>query len=216
MSHKCEVVNLLVVEQAISARGATGTLDESAFLIEADRFHADAGQLRGFTNVNDFRHKYRINPGVSSRVKKNSLHNWHSKPESVAFRFSSGTVWQYIGLAKCVFRMPSLRTASKGKVRRHLLQIGAFLLLLVCLCSHVAETFDFWDHTLQTGSDIEYSLVIVVLVAGAGFGLAHVAAVTMRAVSLTSHLLAAFVVSSSCAPAMTASPGYSPPQPLRI
>jgi hypothetical protein len=57
--------------------------------------------------------------------------------------------------------------ASKGKVRRHLLQFGAFLLLLVCLCAQVAETFDFWDHTLQTGNDIEYSLVIVVLIVGA-------------------------------------------------
>jgi hypothetical protein len=49
-------------------------------------------------------------------------------------------------------------------VRRQLLQFGAFLLLLVCLCGHIAETFDFWDHTLQTGSDIEYSVIIVALV----------------------------------------------------
>ncbi len=66
--------------------------------------------------------------------------------------------------------------ASKDKVRRHLLQFGAFLLLLVWLCGHVAETFDFWDHTVQTGNDIEYSLVMLVLIAGAGFGLTHVAA----------------------------------------
>ena len=49
-------------------------------------------------------------------------------------------------------------------MRRQLLQFGAFLLLRVCLCGHIAETFDFWDHTLQTGSDIEYSVVIVALV----------------------------------------------------
>ena|ERR1700686_4768383 len=117
----------------------------------------------------------------------------------------------------CVlFRTRNLQRPNNAKVRRHLIQFGAFLLLLVCLCGHVAEILDSWDHTLQTGKDIEYSLVTVALVAGAGFGLARVAAVTMRTVSLTSHLLAAFVVSSSCAPAMTASPGYSPPQPLRI
>jgi hypothetical protein len=105
--------------------------------------------------------------------------------------------------------------ASKGKVRRHLLQFGAFLLLLVCLCGHIAETFDFWDHTLQTGNDIEYSLVMVALVAGAGFGLAYVAAVVMRTVSLTSCLLSSFVSSSSCTPVPVAS-NCSPPQPLRI
>ena len=117
----------------------------------------------------------------------------------------------------CVpFRTRNLQRLKNSKVRRHLLQFGAFLLLLVCLCGHVAETFDFWDHTLQTGKDIEYSLVMVALVAGVGFGLAHVAAIVMRTLSLTSCLLASFVASSSCAPPPVASTGYSPPQPLRI
>jgi len=75
--------------------------------------------------------------------------------DPTGFSFSSGTEWQFIGLAKWVFRTPSLQMASKDKVRRHLLQFGAFLLLLVWLCGHVAETFDFWDHTVQTGNDIE-------------------------------------------------------------
>jgi hypothetical protein len=102
-------------------------------------------------------------------------------------------------------------------MRRELLQFGAFLLLLVCLCGPIAETFDFWDHTLQTGNDIEYSLVVVALVAGAGFGLAQAAVVVMRTVSLMSRLLSSLVASSSsCAPLPVASTGYSPPQPLRI
>lgn len=108
------------------------------------------------------------------------------------------------------------RWHQRVKVRRHLLQFGAFLLLLVCLCAQVAEIFDFWDHTLQTGNDIEYSLVIVVLVAGAVFGLTHVAAIVMRAVSQTGHLLSSFVASSSYASRPAAGTGYSPPQPLRI
>jgi hypothetical protein len=105
---------------------------------------------------------------------------------------------------------------SEGKVRRHFFQFGAFLLLLICLGGHVAETFDFWDHTLQTGNDIEYTLVIVALVAGAGFGLAHVAAVVTSTVSLRSCLLSSFVASSCCVPRPTVSACYSPPQPLRI
>jgi hypothetical protein len=113
------------------------------------------------------------------------------------------------------FARPSPQMASKGKVRRHLLQFGAFLLLVVCFCAQVAETFDFWDHTLQTGNDIEYSLVIVFLIAGAGFGLTHLAAVAMRTVSLMSPLLSSFGRSCS-SPLLAASAGYSPPQPLRI
>ena len=133
-----------------------------------------------------------------------------------AFRASSGTKWQYSGSATCVFLTPRLQMVPEGRVQRQILQFGAFLLLLVCLCGHIAETFDFWDHTLQTGNDIEYSLVMVALVAGAGFGVAHVAAIVMRTVSLTSCLLSSFVASSSCAPPPVASTGYSPPQPLRI
>ena len=106
--------------------------------------------------------------------------------------------------------------ASNGKVRQHLLQFGALLLLLVCLCGHIAETFDFWDHTLQTGSDIEYGLVIVALVAGVGFGLVHVAAIAIQSALIRSCLLPSLVGSSSCAPRPVASLGYSPPQPLRI
>lgn len=100
-------------------------------------------------------------------------------------------------------------------MRRYILQFGAFLLLTVCLCAQVAEIFDFWDHTLQTGNDIEYSLVIVALVAGSGFGLAHVAAAAMGAVSM-SRLLPSFVASRSSAHPPIANTGYSPPQPLRI
>ena len=101
-------------------------------------------------------------------------------------------------------------------VRRDLLQFGAFLLLVVCLCGHLAETFDFWDHTLQTGNDIEYGLVIVALVAGAGFGLVHVAAIAMSTLSLKAGLLSSFVISSANTPPPFPSTGYSPPQPLRI
>src|SRR6266478_8504668 len=75
--------------------------------------------------------------------------------------------------------------ASEGKVRPLLLQFGALCLLMVCLCGHVAEIFDIWGHTLQTGNDIEYTLVILALVAGAGIGLVHVGAIVMRAVSRT-------------------------------
>jgi hypothetical protein len=118
--------------------------------------------------------------------------------------------------AGAFLRTASLPVASKGKVRRHLLQFGAVLLLVVCLGGHVAETFDFWDHTLQTGNDIEYSLVIVVLIAGAGFGLTGVAAVAMRTVTLKSRTWSSLSAPCSRASAGVAMTGYSPPQPLRI
>ncbi len=114
------------------------------------------------------------------------------------------------------FPQAEIAKAQNAKVRRHSLQLAASLLLLVCLCAQVAETFDFWDQTLQTGNDVEYSLMVVALVVGAGFGAAYVAATVMRTVSRTSWLLSLSVTSSSFAPLAAASTGYSPPPPLRI
>jgi len=56
------IANLLSLEQAISAGAATRTLDESEFLIEADRVRTDAGQRCGFTDVDGLRHKSKNNP----------------------------------------------------------------------------------------------------------------------------------------------------------
>jgi hypothetical protein len=52
-------------------------------------------------------------------------------------------------------------------MRRTLAKIGALIILLVCIGSHVSELFDSWDNTLQTGNDIESNLVIVAVVVGA-------------------------------------------------
>jgi hypothetical protein len=53
-----------------------------------------------------------------------------------------------VGRLHLFFRTPTLQMASEGKVRPRILQFVALCLLMVCLCGHVAETSDFWDHTL--------------------------------------------------------------------
>lgn len=74
MANELEVANLFSAEQAISARAPISAIEKSEFLIEADRVDADAGQLCGLTDVNRLCHRSMINPGVTSRVKTNSLH----------------------------------------------------------------------------------------------------------------------------------------------
>ena len=100
-------------------------------------------------------------------------------------------------------------------MRLSLIQIVAILILAVCVGGHVSEIFDHWDYTLQTGNDVEYGTIIVALVAGAVLGLAHAAAMLMRAISVTFRLLPLFVVSFLSSPS-TDFTGYSPPRPLRI
>lgn len=100
-------------------------------------------------------------------------------------------------------------------LRRSLIQIGAFLILAICVAGHVSEIFDDWDHTVQTGNDIDYGIVTVALIAGAVIGFTHLAALLMPAVSVTFRPLSSFtgLLPISLNPNFT---GYSPPPPLRI
>lgn len=90
------------------------------------------------------------------------------------------------------------------------------LILTLCIWGHVSEIFDHWDNTFQTGNDIEYSTVIVVLIAGAVIGFAHVAALVLRTVSATSYVVPLLAACGLAALSPAAFVGHSPPPPLRI
>jgi hypothetical protein len=79
----------------------------------------------------------------------------------------------------------------------------------------VSEIFDHWDNTFQTGNDIEYSTVIVVLIAGAVIGFARIAVLVLRTVSATSYVLPLFACALAT-PSFAPFVGHSPPLPLRI
>src|SRR5215468_8394641 len=49
----------------------------------------------------------------------------------------------------------------------------AALALLICLLCPILETFDTWDHTLQTGNDTEYTLVVLALCVGVAYSFAR-------------------------------------------
>lgn len=57
-------------------------------------------------------------------------------------------------------------------MRQKVFQFACIVLLLVVFGSHFSELFDQWDHTLQTGNDIESVLVVLALTAGAVLTLA--------------------------------------------
>lgn len=102
-------------------------------------------------------------------------------------------------------------------MQRSLIRLGALLVLLICLWGHVAELFDHWDHTLETGNDAEYSLVIVVILAGAtvvGLGRTMLLLRQRSGVSKFVSSVIGKVQSLLAAPVqLTPSP---PPAPLRI
>jgi hypothetical protein len=65
------------------------------------------------------------------------------------------------------------------RVRRYLLRWIIVFLVAVLLCGHVTELFDEWDHTLTTGRDVDYSLVVVAACAGAIFVVARYLALSL-------------------------------------
>ncbi len=54
-------------------------------------------------------------------------------------------------------------------MRSRALRIIAGLALLTCLICPLVEMFDTWDHTIQTGNDIEYGLVVLALCVGVAY-----------------------------------------------
>src|SRR6266436_4124356 len=56
-------------------------------------------------------------------------------------------------------------------MRSRLLHVGTVFILVVCLICPLVELFDHWDHTLQTGNDTEYTLVILALCVGVAYSL---------------------------------------------
>ncbi len=43
------------------------------------------------------------------------------------------------------------------------------LVLAICLVCPLVEVFDHWDHTMQTGNDTEYGLVVLALCVGVAY-----------------------------------------------
>jgi hypothetical protein len=51
-------------------------------------------------------------------------------------------------------------------MRRGLLRLSLLAVVGLILCGHVTELFDSWDHTVATGSDMDYSVVLLAASAG--------------------------------------------------
>src|SRR6266853_3941924 len=52
-------------------------------------------------------------------------------------------------------------------------QIIAIAILVTCLVCPLVEVFDHWDHTIQTGNDTEYALVVLGLCVGVAYSFAR-------------------------------------------
>lgn len=46
------------------------------------------------------------------------------------------------------------------------LRCAVLLVVAAMLCGHVSELFDHWDHTMRTGREADYTLVVIAACAG--------------------------------------------------
>ena len=54
-------------------------------------------------------------------------------------------------------------------MRSRFSQTVVTLVLAICLVCPLVELFDHWDHTIQTGNDTEYALVVLALCVGVAY-----------------------------------------------
>ncbi len=52
-------------------------------------------------------------------------------------------------------------------------RIIATVILVTCLVCPLVEMFENWDHTIQTGNDTEYALVVLALCVGVAYSFAR-------------------------------------------
>ncbi len=107
------------------------------------------------------------------------------------------------------------------RMRSRMSQVAVALALVTCLVCPVLETFDDWDHTLQTGDDTESALVILALCVGVTYSLARLIITISRTLSRTSVGSASDCIKGSLLSlirpiALASAPGSPPPLNLRI
>ena len=105
-------------------------------------------------------------------------------------------------------------------MRKRLLRSAALVILAVMLGGQTTELFDNWDHTAQSGQDVDYTLVIVAACLGVVFAVGKTLVyaarrlVTLMPPTITGQMFCAFRMIS--AEPFATGPPISNPSPLRI
>src|SRR5260370_16840039 len=95
------------------------------------------------------------------------------------------------------------------------------VILVTCLVCPLVELFDNWDHTIQTGNDTEYALVVLALCVGAAYSFARfISKSTLLAFAAKSVFAPCLQKSFFCTPCsltlLLFDATNPPPLPLRI
>src|SRR5467141_5099874 len=100
-------------------------------------------------------------------------------------------------------------------------QITLALALFICVVCPIVEMFDNWDHTIRTGNDTEYALVVLALCVGVAYSFARFIfkSALLRFVAksvFASCVQKSFFSAPSSFTSLLFDAPSSPPLPLRI
>ena len=100
-------------------------------------------------------------------------------------------------------------------------QITLALALFICVVCPIVEMFDNWDHTIQTGNDTEYALVVLALCVGVAYSFARLVCKSALLRVLAENVFASYTqksfFSTPCSFTLLLFDATSPPSlPLRI
>lgn len=124
--------------------------------------------------------------------------------------------WECVPILRWVVEQQVCLAVDYFVMRPAVLHALALLALLMILGGHVTELFDHWDRTLQTGREIDYT-VVVVAAAGASVLLAVAASgLVVRLLRQLNRNLTPETKPSQAHPFLLSLPTSSPPISLRI
>lgn len=108
-----------------------------------------------------------------------------------------------------------------SRMRSRAARVIATVLLVTCLVCPLVELFDHWNHTIQTGNDTEYALIVLALCMGMAYSFARFffksALLAFVAKSVFASCAQKFFFSPSCRFPLLFFDATSPPSlPLRI
>ena len=107
---------------------------------------------------------------------------------------------------------------TRVTLRTVLRRLAIAAILAVSLGAPIAELFDSWDQTLQTGSDTEANAVVVALCIGVAFAIGTIVVNRLRALASVSarRVVLPRAVPRELASLLTPAPTVSPPAILRV
>jgi hypothetical protein len=106
-------------------------------------------------------------------------------------------------------------------MRGFLLRSAAVIIMVAILGGHLTELFDHWDHTLRTGQDSDYLVVLIAGCAGAAFVIAKASRFVRRLHNLVTESVPRMLPPAESVPAFLQTFAFdlSPPAtlaPIRI